>query len=440
MKKTFILVFALMLISGIATVSALWEGTATIAPGGDLPGGGYSIATNSFPVNTTVEVINLENEKIVRVNVISGLNTMGLMATLSRAAADAIDLSGSSSCRIRMSQSTHDISVSQLKLGPVVGPVTNGTLRGLEGNTVADASKVNEPMHELPVAPADPSIELIPDVFPPEDDYNVAIDVNQPTEEVNKIAEAETVDSNVLVLNDVPTASSGFMAEKANGDVPAASNGLIAEKVNGDVPAASNGLIAEKVNGDVPSASGNLIAEKENGNGSIPSSDSKTAEQNGLNPPLLATMTAIEEQKTEETPATRTITHNFTIYPSMQPSKERIPDGSYRDTSPEYLAPPPVRTEYVPPANFSPFQVPLINQLERGKYYVQVGAYEHFYNVEEEILRIGRSFPLAIQNIGTDTKPMFRVLLGPLNNQSDSSALLQRFRGIGYKDAFVWRN
>jgi hypothetical protein len=91
------------------------------------------------------------------------------------------------------------------------------------------------------------------------------------------------------------------------------------------------------------------------------------------------------------------------------------------------------------PAEFSPFQAPLINSLAPGKWYVQIGVYSHPDNVEEEISRIGTSYPVAVQNIGTDASPMFRVLLGPLN-QGESGAMLQRFKSIGYADAFVRQN
>jgi cell division septation protein DedD len=88
---------------------------------------------------------------------------------------------------------------------------------------------------------------------------------------------------------------------------------------------------------------------------------------------------------------------------------------------------------------FSPFQAPLITQLEANKWYIQIAAYTRSNYVEDEITRIGREYPLAIQNVGSDTSPMFRVLLGPMN-QGESGAVLQRIKSIGYKDAFVRHN
>jgi hypothetical protein len=64
MKKTVFLaaVAAIIAASVFLLVSAsVWEGTAVV--GESLPDNGFYLATNSFPVNTIVEVVNLENNK-----------------------------------------------------------------------------------------------------------------------------------------------------------------------------------------------------------------------------------------------------------------------------------------------------------------------------------------------------------------------------------------
>ncbi|MDR2485666.1 MAG: SPOR domain-containing protein [Treponema sp.] len=82
------------------------------------------------------------------------------------------------------------------------------------------------------------------------------------------------------------------------------------------------------------------------------------------------------------------------------------------------------------------FSVPLISSLEKGKYYVQLAALSKSELVEPELSKIGRAYPLTVQAIGDMEKPLYRILLGPIN-LGESGALLQRFKGIGYKDAFV---
>ncbi|MDR2393143.1 MAG: hypothetical protein LBD93_03155 [Treponema sp.] len=82
------------------------------------------------------------------------------------------------------------------------------------------------------------------------------------------------------------------------------------------------------------------------------------------------------------------------------------------------------------------FSVPMIRRLEKGKYYLQLRAYHRAELVEPELSRIGTSYPLTIENSGSPDQPLYRILLGPMN-QGESGALLQRFRGIGYHDAFL---
>jgi hypothetical protein len=94
----------------------------------------------------------------------------------------------------------------------------------------------------------------------------------------------------------------------------------------------------------------------------------------------------------------------------------------------------------IPAGNgLSPFTVPVINGMEKGMWYVQVGAFTHPRSVENEIDRIGTAYPTVVQIAGTEANPVYRVLLGPLS-QGESGAMLQRFKSIGYKDAFVWSN
>jgi cell division septation protein DedD len=110
------------------------------------------------------------------------------------------------------------------------------------------------------------------------------------------------------------------------------------------------------------------------------------------------------------------------------------------------VAEPAPRTENALPAGtlptgtrLSPFTAPIINGMERGSWYVQVGAFSHAESVGFEIDRIGTAYPTVVQITGTDANPVYRVLLGPLT-QGESGAMLQRFKSIGYKDAFIRAN
>ena len=84
------------------------------------------------------------------------------------------------------------------------------------------------------------------------------------------------------------------------------------------------------------------------------------------------------------------------------------------------------------------FSVPAIAELERGRYYLQIGAFSQVSAVEQELSKVGRGYPLTIQSIGTTTLPVYRILVGPVN-QGESGALLRTFQSQGYRDAFIRR-
>jgi len=130
------------------------------------------------------------------------------------------------------------------------------------------------------------------------------------------------------------------------------------------------------------------------------------------------------------------------------PSQERIPQPDQQPfIPPEYFVPPigsppssvAERKDPPPAASVSrkpqQFKAPLVTGLERGKWYVQIGAYTRTDHVENAVNRVGTASPMVIHSVGTDKAPMFRVLLGPFS-QSESKTMMQRFKDKGY-DAFL---
>jgi hypothetical protein len=87
------------------------------------------------------------------------------------------------------------------------------------------------------------------------------------------------------------------------------------------------------------------------------------------------------------------------------------------------------------------FSVPVnvITELEKGKYYVQLGAFRNITSVESVLLSIDPGYPLNVQNSGSTERPMYRLLIGPVN-LGESGALVQRFKGSGYRDAYIRTN
>ena len=96
--------------------ASVWEGTAEFS--GDLPETGLYIATNSLPINTVVDVTNLENGKFAQLVVSSGLNSSGYLALLSKDAANVLGIEKGSLSRISMSQNPDPLAFSRFNADP----------------------------------------------------------------------------------------------------------------------------------------------------------------------------------------------------------------------------------------------------------------------------------------------------------------------------------
>ena len=99
---------------------------------------------------------------------------------------------------------------------------------------------------------------------------------------------------------------------------------------------------------------------------------------------------------------------------------------------------PPVVTEAESPVSpvvtIEPYSGERLNTLDSGKYYVQVAADRSFENAQTILTGIDGNFSPFVFVRGDE---WYRILIGPLNNSGESAAVLQRFRTIGYSDAFI---
>ncbi|MDR2758081.1 MAG: SPOR domain-containing protein [Spirochaetaceae bacterium] len=96
----------------------------------------------------------------------------------------------------------------------------------------------------------------------------------------------------------------------------------------------------------------------------------------------------------------------------------------------------PIRQTSAPSGEGYHFSVPVIRSLEKGKYYLQLRAFGRVELVEAELSRIGKNYPLVVQPMEGSNGSIYRILLGPVS-LGESGALLQRFKGSGYGDAFI---
>ncbi|MDR2601661.1 MAG: hypothetical protein LBC53_04325, partial [Spirochaetaceae bacterium] len=116
MKKILLkTVFAFLSLSLL--LSASWEGSSAIAPEGELPERGFYVSSNSFPINTVVDIVNLETGRTIQAIVRTSQNAPGGIVLLSRDAADALGISNRSNGRIRLNPPPEAIAFSRFTDG-----------------------------------------------------------------------------------------------------------------------------------------------------------------------------------------------------------------------------------------------------------------------------------------------------------------------------------
>ena len=120
------------------------------------------------------------------------------------------------------------------------------------------------------------------------------------------------------------------------------------------------------------------------------------------------------EEETIEPIVAPVVEKSVTVVPEpiiLEPSKETETSTSYQ----KYL-------------------VPSLQDLESGKYYIQIASLRDDKNIEEIISKYANNYPITI--VPNRAGTVKQVMVGPLS-MDEYGVVLQRFKSYGYKDAFL---
>ena len=528
MKKLMVLCLIGILCIGLMGAS-IWEGAAAMAAGGELPENGFYIATNSFPRNTMVDVVNLENGKTLRAIVVGGIDAPGLLGILSKEAAAALGLEKGVVGRIRVNMPSDPIAFSRYtdelaKNGdPDRDPAAAISIATTTTTQEPVQALVDEKKDEVPASPitSDAGSAVEQSVNQNQSDQleqettiqSTAVPASEP-----EVAEEQPVEDQIKELPEV-TQQTASVTEEITPEVPASEK---PDEIAAEIPETS--VSAETVEPAVETQPVPIVTEPptetpseiaaESPESSLPAEtpQEKTAEvsmdvaMETVSPEVASPLTEASSaapsndmvEPTEPVPTAESSPElaapsDVPVEISLEPASERPPVAATVDTPllepknevtlvpPEAAEPLPAETvpepssstvviteaapspvltnpeepeiAQTPEKNPAPvtsqraepatvqsaqvrFSVPVILNLDKGKYYIQLGAYTKADTVEEQIKKLNKKYPLLVQVAGTTEKPIYRLMIGPLN-EGESGALVSYFKKSGYKDAFV---
>ena len=455
-KIIFYGLLALFLFTG----SSPWEGAAVTAPEGELPGSGHFIATNSFPRNTVVDIVNIETNRSTRVIVANTLNSPGLLAIVSREAAELIGMRPGSVSRIRMTQPSDPIAYIRFTEGMAAG------IPGFDSGNVITEENYREglppprpepvetrrpipPPDQAESTPAQP-VSDIPGYIPGPEWWG---DMRSARNIVDLPGHIAPVDPGHIVEAEPVEIAESFQDEQDEYEEYEELGRIIGyffEDLYYEEEWEEPEEIAESFLEDLYEEEWEEWEEPEEIAEHLPEDEivesvTEVAELPNLimvsteeRPPLGSiygidpadiipgiSMATVEYSSDEPMPVIVIVSAPTpTLTPAPAPVTIPVP------------APVPVVSDMVflePVVTEPVFSIPRIYELNRGSYYVQVAAFDEPNLVENAISGIEHYYKPVVYKDGDH---WYRVLLGPLN-QGESAAILQRFRSIGYRDAFV---
>jgi hypothetical protein len=420
MNNFFVRIMAGLALIALVSVSAfgatIWEGAATVAAPGDFPVGFY-MSAKSLQRNTVAEVTNLENSNTIRVMVASTLESSGVLAVLSADAAAALGISSNSTARIR---------ITSLPDAEAFSPFTSAlNATQAEAEISAESNEINETVAAIEQTAQ--ASEPAPLSAAPVSDMEIIQSLDLKT-----TAEAPTTGSGLESAAPalaVTTPALETAAQPAPVSTPAVPAPLPTTTASAaappaTVPAPSPWAAAPAVETPpliqiAPIISGPQIAAA----APVPTTAAST--------PITPVSVDVAKENLASIPQIAPLGRETTSSGggalTLVPAEERPPVSDTASTE-------SVSTSAAPQS----FSVKTVQTLDAGAFYLQMGAYRYPTMVESELDRIGRDYPLLVEQSGSGDAPLYRILIGPMS-EGEAGALFQQFRRNGFPDAFIRR-
>ena len=373
--KIKIFFLAVLLTTALFSISAesYWEGAASMSRYGEFPVKGFYGASNSFPLNSIVEVNNPANGKKVEIIIVNSLEDNNLFILLSKDAAEKISMKEDDIITVKASIVKKHEAAEEREKALTDDPDLNPAKAVLFPESEEDKSEMyedeTENLKEEKVETVRRERDLADEIIETLIISDIPEKVPEEPEKAEKTEEPEEeVEITAIIVPDDEEKEEVF-AEP-----------LTEESITGEDE------LFEKYNPD-----------------------------------------AAAEEK-DETPA---MSGDYEEKLVLVPSEPKPPENgktAYKEAAEDKAVP-----ETADFRKYTSSASP-VSSLDSNSYYLQIGAYKDFESADKLAGRINIDYPVFLYKKGENG--IYRVMAGPLRNDEKGAALYQvRIKGI--TDAFI---
>lgn len=472
--------FSLIFIISFSCIWAVWEGNGGIGSSADFPAEGLFVRSDMFPKHTLLEITNLEKSIKARAVVIGPSGIPGLLLSLSPELGEKLKVPKGKVIRIRVitpspvneegddgkSISAAGPESQDLDTNPALFVASHSDLpdanlkkeeaKPVSENTAGDTilyDEIKNPVDDTPPEPAEevpaeeevPNVEAIVEPAAEESVEPVSIvpaeEVKEPEPEVEPIKEVEKVeekpaeDSSLMYAPETVAPITETYMEPAKENPPATVDSIKEPEAEKEAAPAPVSEISEPQEPEQPKEE---IEDVEVVDPVVEPVDEAPVEEKKVE--TVASVTPKNEpiaDKKEEAPAPIEETPAPVEETPVEetPAEEAEDSGTYEETDSDiYTAveEKPEEESAVPVNEIKPVS----SKLEKGKTYVQIVIYDDKYNRDDVLKKYGKKYPMVVEERLVKNNTRYTIFVGPLK-PDETGAVLERFKQLGFKDAFL---
>ncbi|MGP1454534.1 MAG: SPOR domain-containing protein, partial [Treponema sp.] len=164
-----------------------------------------------------------------------------------------------------------------------------------------------------------------------------------------------------------------------------------------------------------------------------------------LEPPYVEPLVSPKQERLEKTPEKQGAAHADAVPATPQsmpatrlepaiPQQPTVPAESAAQTMPQSI--PATRLEPAGEAQRSSVPSGTNNLFQRDAFYVQIGRFSDFANVEKICQQYEKEYPMVVEKVLRGPSLLYVVYIGPLK-KDERGAVLETFRNAGFIDVFL---